>query len=682
MKTWLANTRRSWLLVIDNADNHDIDYASFFPSGNEGSIIMTTRKPQYHDYATFECEENLDHLDLRDATLLLFKAARIEESSFEENLDAAEKVVQVLGFHTLAILQAGAFIKLRFGSLEDYSILFKEQEEQLLKYCPKQDQSTYGSVYKTFEVSATHLKSSPDQSATDALSLLHILGFVHFQDIPELIFSRAREEAIAIREDSYNGWSPDEIYNLSELQICRLPPIMMVGNGITTDSFRWRWRKALNLLESYSIIKLCVIGENLSFSIHPLAHTWTRIRLDLASRKEGWRIAGSLIVLSMRGNNYDMFHEKLRSHVEAYLKHPHFGYIGEMTELESCQTHYYICRLLSGLRDFSKLRSLLQLLETLEVWRSASGESSLRIQTLVANCYMEEGDHKTAVELLERVVKSDGSKSLSRQIYLSRAYRDGKQYQKAVDLLEQIVEIRERTEVTASTSFLRSQHELGRACMENGQLEKAIPILESVVEIRKKKLLPTHPERLISEHEVGKAYLENGQLKRAVTILESVVEVGKRILMSTHPHRLTSEHELGRAYIEGEQFGRAAELFEHVVGIREQTLALDDSSRLASQYNLARAYIGMESGHYERAAELLEQVVKMEKITLAPDDPSRLASQYYLARAYIGMGSGHYGEAAELLKQVVKMEKITSAPDDPARRRSQQWLQEVYRLIG
>lgn len=638
VKTWLANIRHSWLLIIDNADNPDIDYAAFFPSGNKGNIILTTRNPQCRDLATIGFED-LDHLDLQDAKSLLFKAAGIAASSREHNSKAAEKVVQDLGVHTLAIIQAGAFIKLRFCSLEGYPILFRGKEEQLLKYRPKQAQSTYGSVFATFEISATHLESSQDQSARDALSLLQILGFIHFEEIPELMFSRARKEAIAIHESIGKGRPLDEIYELSELQISRLPLFMMQGSETATDPFLWQWREALNLLESYSIIKINGVGEALSFSMHPLAHTWARTRHGLASRKKGWRAAGSVIVLSMCGSNYDIFHEKLRSHVGAYLDHLLSEYMAEMTELEICQTHYKICFLVLHLEDVPKLRLVLLILEKFRAWTGASGKSRIAVQTLTAICCTEEGQHEKSIELLLRLVETDGSDDLRAQAELARAYRLGQQHEKALTLLESIVKIQDGTEAPDDHLLLWSQHELGTA------------------------------------------YYENEQYERAVTVLEQVVERRKRILVPAHRELQVSQHRLGRSYIGTKQYEKAAKIFDQVLEIQRTILDVKDPFVLATKLELAVAYIGMKTGYYGRAAELLEQVVGIREKTLLSDDPELLSWQYQLAKAYMGMKNGNHGRAAELLKQVVRMDEKMLAPDNPDRLLSQRRLEKVNRLI-
>ena len=638
MKTWLANRPCSWLLIIDNADNPKIDYAAYFPSGNKGNIILTSRNPQCRELATLG-SENLDHLDRQNAKSLLFNAAKMDASLREANQKAVENVVQALGFHTLAIIQAGAFIKRHHFSLEEYSILFKTQAERILQYRLTQEQSTYGSVFATFEISATQMQSSQDQSAADALSLLQILGFFHFQEIPESMFSRARDEAICIREHTNRG---RRFHLLSELQTARLPLFMMQQNE-TALNLLLPWRETLNILESYSLIKISRSGEDLSFSMHPLVHTWTRIRQELATRKQSWRAAGSIIALSMRGARYDMFHEKLRSHVGACLDHPISEYLADMSKKEIEQTHHHILYLLFNLRvnlrGKSRVRQLLDLLhDTLKAWTSATGTSSSLVQYLDVLYLIEDDRRKGVVELLESLLDTENSSYYVAGL-LAAAYAATKQHQKAISLLEPMVKILEKTEEAEIDGLLMSYNLLGLEYVENGQPEKAITIHKRFVEIRKKTMDPAHPDRLASEHELGRAYMNTNEYEKAVEILRQVLV------------------------------------------IRRTTLNFEDFRLLDSQYLLARAYIGMGSGHYEKAAELLERVVGIFEKTRAPDDKLVMLSQHQLSIAYAGMGSGLYGKAAELLEQVVGIQERTLKPDDPLRLESQRNLEEVYRRI-
>lgn len=44
----------SWLLKIDNTDETEIDVPGFFPTGNRGHILTTTRNPDVTIHANAE----------------------------------------------------------------------------------------------------------------------------------------------------------------------------------------------------------------------------------------------------------------------------------------------------------------------------------------------------------------------------------------------------------------------------------------------------------------------------------------------------------------------------------------------------------------------------------------------------------------------------------------------------
>jgi hypothetical protein len=52
VKRVLANTSHVWLLVFDNADDPDLSVAPYFPAGDRGDIIITSRNPECRQYHT------------------------------------------------------------------------------------------------------------------------------------------------------------------------------------------------------------------------------------------------------------------------------------------------------------------------------------------------------------------------------------------------------------------------------------------------------------------------------------------------------------------------------------------------------------------------------------------------------------------------------------------------------
>src|SRR5204862_4720224 len=117
VRQWLAHLSRSWLLILDNADDPKFDYANYFPSGNRGSILMTTRARFCSNYQTVGCEE-MGFLGDADARELLLKTSGIESGHWEAHQTAAKLVIDLLGQHPLAIIQAGAFINRGYCNLD------------------------------------------------------------------------------------------------------------------------------------------------------------------------------------------------------------------------------------------------------------------------------------------------------------------------------------------------------------------------------------------------------------------------------------------------------------------------------------------------------------------------------------------------------------------------------------
>lgn len=90
---------------------------------------MTTRNPECRVYNNVG-GENLGDLEPELACKLLLRAAFIEERQWEEKKEAAMSVVRILGSHTLAIIQAGAFIRQGRCSLEMYLDRFQQQQQR------------------------------------------------------------------------------------------------------------------------------------------------------------------------------------------------------------------------------------------------------------------------------------------------------------------------------------------------------------------------------------------------------------------------------------------------------------------------------------------------------------------------------------------------------------------------
>jgi tetratricopeptide (TPR) repeat protein len=585
----LANVNQSWLLILDNADYQNFDYQTYFPPGNFGVVLMTSRNPRCHRFATIGFEA-LEGLDEEDARPLLLRAAAIHLDQWPFYEEHARAVTDTLGSHPLALIQAGAYVARSHCTLQQYLQVYQRHRQRLLKFHDKQAQSRYGHVYATFEASAQVLESSGDETAKDALQLLSILSMLGSGGLPMAIFEAAWQGAQRISPDAVMS---DDVYCLSKWHVSQLLPFIQAHLD-EWDSFRVV--EASHLLVSLSLIDKNNQNGFFSISMHPLTHGWARDRQSQEDQDRAWVSTGSMIALSYSDTDLWRAREwQLRPHIHSYLDK-------KGVEMFSCGPRLMIARilvrcgwLLHQMRDDSRLFAFLQyMFKGLAVNLMAPSQEWLSLYDLKARNLLTIGNVREAVQIFEHIVK-----------------------------------IQAQTLAENHPDRLASQHELARAYLVNGQVREAVRLLEYVVKTRAQTLAENHSIRLTSQHVLAGAYLANGQVREAVRLLEHVVKIREQTLGENHPSRLTSQHELAGAYLANGQVREAVQLLEHVVKIREQTLAENHPDRLASQHELARAYF--VSNQADKAISLMEYVIEVKQKALREDHPSRMVSQDVLS---------------------------------------------------
>lgn len=186
---WLSS-KSHWLLLIDNADDPDIDISEFVPPGIGGSIIITTRNPDFQKYATV-WSSKVGEMISTDAALLLCKVVATDVVSDDATKSAA-RVVAALDYLALAIVQAGAIIRQGICSLDGFCDLYARHKKKLLESSCTNERKDYPySVFTTWNISIQQIERMADVYSKLALDLLRIFSFMHFSEIQESIFERA-----------------------------------------------------------------------------------------------------------------------------------------------------------------------------------------------------------------------------------------------------------------------------------------------------------------------------------------------------------------------------------------------------------------------------------------------------------------------------------------------------------
>lgn len=172
-----------WLLVFDNFDNpgsfDNKSIKQYFPQSGYGSILFTSRHA-----ATKNLGSYIEVTDMSDdeALQLLYKRCQVDKT--EKNFQEARKVVQRLGYHALAIDQAGAYILSRNLDLNLYLIHYSDRKEKVPKDIPvlweyrrqlkiDSEVETKLTVFTTWELSLELVTGSLTTKKRQRISLDH-----------------------------------------------------------------------------------------------------------------------------------------------------------------------------------------------------------------------------------------------------------------------------------------------------------------------------------------------------------------------------------------------------------------------------------------------------------------------------------------------------------------------------
>jgi tetratricopeptide (TPR) repeat protein len=579
IKRWLSNMPESWMLILDNADDPDLDLTQYFPVGDRGTILITTRNPDCGIHATAGLHE-LGRMETEEAISLILKTTGAQQLSDKPTRKTAKSVVLTLGCLALAIDQAGTVIRQGLCNMEEYCEIYSRRRKELLSQKPVQGGGDYRyTVYTTWEISLRMIEDKNGEAARDAIELLQIFSFFHHDGISEEIFHRAWE---TLQKDTFSGW------------IRSHQPSLLRQQSGTWDSRRIR--NAVSLLSSFSLISRDKSGL---VSIHPLVHTWARDRLNGSDEERIWTLTvctmSASITWTFQTADY-RYRKLLVPHIDACLGMYPDGIFHLRDVDQDCLNMAEGFEL--AYSENGRRREALQLVETVVAARKRTqGEEhpgTLRSMHALANRYSEVGRRQEALQLTETVMAArkrtlgeEHPDTLSSMHNLALRYSEVGRRQKALQLTETVVAARKRTPGEEHPDTLRSMHNLALRYGEVGRRQEALQLAETVVAARKRTQGEEHPDTLASMHSLAYLYSEVGRRQEALQLTETVVAARKKTLSEEHPDTLDSMHNLAVSYSEVGRRQEALQLAETVIAARKRTLGEEHPDTLDSMHNLA-----------------------------------------------------------------------------------------------
>ena len=480
----LVNLKKSWLLVLDNADDPNVDYQRYFPTGSSGVVILTTRNDQCRIYAVGGLI-NLEGLSDIDAQSLLFNVAQVPESQYQRMKNDAQVISKLLGSHPLALIQAGAYVACGHSTLNDYPEVYRRQQERLLKFGPSQIQPRYQNVYATFEASADALKSDVE-SASDVLQLLSVLASLSGEPLPLLSFEIAWTVAKEICSGKENNLN---LGGITQWHVDQLVPLISIEKD-EWDLFRLT--NAVNRLKTLALVsteKHDYDPHQGSISMHPLIHAWANERNNSQERHTTWISAGCFLAIC--------------SQDEPLWRAPGGRFL-------SCHIQALVSSKMSLIFDSKPPRKVFALLMQFGWFLEEMGDD-IGLSSLLSRLFRHLGWEETIVspEWLDA--------------YLIKAinYTRRGESEKAIPLLEQMVELIKQTNLPAK---LLLHYHLAAVYLKKGEAEKAVQLLEQMFKSFKVKHNADEFWCLVLKFVLIQAYKRSGEIEKALKLSKSFSE--------------------------------------------------------------------------------------------------------------------------------------------------------------
>ena len=554
----LGATKQRWLLILDNADDPEVDYQTYIPSGSNGTIIMTSRMKNCELYNTIGSVV-VDSLAPQELTDLLLKTSRTQNIPSSTLSRQIEEVIGILGSHTLAIIQAGAFIAAGHCRLDQYADYFQRHRHKMLQYTPQQAKSRHGNINATFETATAVLNNIENEA--DALSLLDVLSMLHFSPVPIKLFEDAWRGLVRLQQPHTTEFSSNST-NLLQWYLSYFPDFLVRAQGSRlTKSKDWdpfRLSQTIHLLESLAL----VIRNDSELSMHPLVHAWAKDRQSSSQQDQSWMIAGFIIVLSNHGSSIWHTHQlKLQPHLLSFLDTDIATALTRGPEHAILEILFHCSSILLQMRDDHKLTELLDcIIHEVKGDPGSPSPDLLPFYRLSAKNLLNQGRYEEA-EYLSRKV-------LAEREALGPGHLD----------------------------TLISLDHLAVVLQNQGKCDEAEAMNRRALEGRKEALGSNHPDTLASLSNLASMLSDQGKLEEAASLGREVLEEQQRILGEEHPDTISAMDNLAKTYWNQGRWEEVEKLQVQVIEKRTAKLGSDHPDTLTSIANLADIHRNQDRG--------------------------------------------------------------------------------------
>ena len=194
---WISQ-RTKWLMIYDGADGDYQVVETFFPPGNGGNILITSRSVELKRISLTSFKV-LNMAEEEAATLLLKSAAL--DGMTRNNSNIVRRLASELIGIPLALDQAEAFMLTTQCGIVEYLELYRKHKHELLSDSGFKGASDYATTtYGTWDISMQKIEKMVQGqmgeeagAAQSAIKILRNFAFLHHANIPEELLKNAAE---------------------------------------------------------------------------------------------------------------------------------------------------------------------------------------------------------------------------------------------------------------------------------------------------------------------------------------------------------------------------------------------------------------------------------------------------------------------------------------------------------
>ncbi|KIW84514.1 hypothetical protein Z517_03764 [Fonsecaea pedrosoi CBS 271.37] len=582
---WLSTCLRPWLLILDNADDPDVELWHYFPAGGNGHIMITTRNPGANIYST-EGRIKLGRMDPEEATVLLLQSAYPApdvRSQDPTNRCLAAAIAKRLGYLAIALIHAGATIRRNIYTFETYLHYYLDHRRVLLS-AQNVHSASYSDTITTWEIPFQRIAKRNSIEHKDAVDLMHLFAFLHFESIPEQMFRRS--------------W-----HNLSSaITTSNGCPQFLRANVVGDAEARVRFRRGVRVLYDHSLIdhdpdkEIC--------SVHPVVHRWAQERLPRSAQLE-WLNHTITVLASCIPRHLEAsgrrFRQALLPHIDACLRELK-NRLGLLPDTISRATE--IERFASVYAENGRWKQARNWQESIFAFRRQKlgrwDEDTFRVQKSLAETKWNLFEIKDAILIQREILTSRWLLRPSLIYWISWPpwKPDHLEYCLALNDLTETLWLAGQREWskyvgeravrgltkrlgTEDPQTLKALFNLARTYLHLGDQQLSQRLLVKVLVKRKRLFGMDHPDTLMTRNELGMSLCartaqdeqsRHRQLAIAERLVTNVLATRRRIFGEEHAYTLWSVNDLSKVFCERQRGAEAAGLLEAILEVVSRTL--------------------------------------------------------------------------------------------------------------